>query len=109
MNNQILIHLGEQGWLATFKGPHAAEIVELFESDTIPLPYTAAAPLAVVIAETSKRSPGVEVKHWNDGSVEGQLARAIAAWNGATEGDSPGAIWYRGAVAQLQTLRGVPA
>jgi hypothetical protein len=63
--NEILIHLGEQGWLATFQGPHAAEIDELFGDVTLPTPFTARAPLAAVIAEVQSKNPGVIVRHWN--------------------------------------------
>lgn len=63
--NEILIHLGEQGWLATFTGPHASEVAELFGDCTLPTPFTASAPLAAVIAEVSKKNPGTVVRHWN--------------------------------------------
>jgi hypothetical protein len=63
--NEILIHLGEQGWQATFTGPHAARIEKLFDSNTIPTAFTARAPLATVIAEVQSRNPGVVVRHWN--------------------------------------------
>jgi hypothetical protein len=62
--NEILLHLGQQGWLATYRGPHTAEIIELFASDTIPTAFTAHAALADVIAEISARNPGVVVRHW---------------------------------------------
>lgn len=62
--NEILIHLGEQGWLATYTGPHAAEIEELFDSHTIPTAFTAHAARDFVVAEVQKRNPGVAVRHW---------------------------------------------
>jgi hypothetical protein len=62
--NEIHIHLGEQGWLATYFGPHALEIADLFDSCTIPLPFTAQAPMAMVLADLQARSPGILVKHW---------------------------------------------
>lgn len=61
--NAIQIHLGPQGWLATFTGPHSAEIAELF--DTCTLPYTARMPLGTVIAEVQARNPGVAVFHFS--------------------------------------------
>lgn len=63
--NAIKIHLGPQGWLATYIGPHAKEISELFDTCTIPTAYTARAPLHQVIAEIQARNPGVSVFHWN--------------------------------------------
>lgn len=65
MSSTILIHLGEQGWLATYAGPHAKRIGDLFGTMTIPLPYTARAPLETVVSEIQARNPGVIVKHWN--------------------------------------------
>ena len=64
--NEILIHLGEQGWLATFAGPQAPEIIDLFGTDTLPTPYTASTALATVIAEIQAKNPDAVVRHWND-------------------------------------------
>lgn len=63
--NAIQIHLGAQGYLATFTGPHAKRIGELFDTCTIPLPYTASMPLGTVIAEVQAKNPGVSVFHWS--------------------------------------------
>jgi hypothetical protein len=63
--NSILIHLSSTGWLATYCGPHAREIIDLFDDCTIPTAYTSAAPLATVISEIQARNPGVVVRHWN--------------------------------------------
>lgn len=63
--NAIQIHLGPQGWNATYTGPHAKRIADLFDTCTLPTAFTAAAPLATVIAEVQARNPGVVVKHWN--------------------------------------------
>jgi len=62
--NEILIHLGETGWLATYTGPHAFEISELFDGPTIPTAYTAHASREFVIAEIQKRNPGAVVRNW---------------------------------------------
>jgi len=62
--NEILIHLGEQGWLATYTGPHAERIGELFDSHTIPTAFTARASRETVIAEVQARNPRVIVRHW---------------------------------------------
>jgi hypothetical protein len=62
--NAIQIHLGPQGWLGTFTGPHAKRIGELFDTCTLPLPYTSAMPLGTVIAEVQARNPGVSVFHF---------------------------------------------
>lgn len=63
--NEILIHLGQQGWLATYEGPHAARIAGLFDTNTIPTAFTASAPIAVVIAEIQSRNPAALVRHWS--------------------------------------------
>lgn len=62
--NEIKIHLGETGWLATYCGPHAARIIAAFDTATIPTIYTSACPLGVVIAEMRNRNPGARVAHW---------------------------------------------
>lgn len=62
--NEILIHLGKDGWLATYTGPHAFEISELFDGPTIQTAYTAHASREFVIAEIQKRNPGVVVRNW---------------------------------------------
>lgn len=62
--NTITVHLSETGWCATFGGPHAAEIVELFDTATLPLPFTAQAPLQMVLADIRARHPGVVVSHF---------------------------------------------
>lgn len=64
--NEILVHLGEHGWLATFRGPLAAEIADLFGVETIPTAFTARAPLAAVIADLSARNPECRVRHWSE-------------------------------------------
>lgn len=69
MQNAIQVHLGPQGWNATYTGPHAAEIVELFDTCTIPLPFTSQAPLGMVLADLQARSPGVAVFHFDSRSV----------------------------------------
>lgn len=63
--NKIMIHLGEQGWLATYSGPHAAEIGELFDTCTLPTAFTAHTELATVISEVARLNPGVQVAHWS--------------------------------------------
>ena len=62
--NEILIHLGQQGWLATFTGARGAEIETAFGARTLPTAFTACAALATVIAEISKLNPGFIVRHW---------------------------------------------
>lgn len=64
-DNAIQIHLGPQGWLATYTGPHAAEIADLFDTCTIPTAFTSQAPLPMVIGEIQSRNPGVTVQRWN--------------------------------------------
>ena len=65
MTNEILIHLGAQGWLATYAGPHSKRIADLFDTCTIPTAFTASAPLAVVIAEVQSRYPKALVRHYS--------------------------------------------
>jgi hypothetical protein len=62
--NQILIHLGQTGWLATYQGPHIREIIEAFNTATVPTAFTSAAPLPLVIAEIRNLNPGCRVRHW---------------------------------------------
>lgn len=62
--NEILIHMGEQGWLATYAGPHAAHIGELFDTCTVPTAFTARAALSTVFAAVAALNPGVTVRHW---------------------------------------------
>jgi hypothetical protein len=62
--NEILLHVGEYGWLATFVGPHATRLVNLFGTSTIPTAYTAGASLERVTRGIAARNPGVIVKHW---------------------------------------------
>ncbi len=65
--NQIRIHLGPTCWLATYQGPHASLIIELFDTATIPTAYTARASLETVVAELQRLNPGVRVAHWLEG------------------------------------------
>lgn len=61
--NKILVHRGEQGWLATYVGPHAAQISDLFDTTTLPLPFTTQAPFALVLATLRAKQPaGVTVE-----------------------------------------------
>lgn len=64
--NTITVHLGEQGYLATFAGPHAQEIAELFDTCTLPLPWGASASHAVVLADVKARNPNCIVIDWNE-------------------------------------------
>lgn len=66
MKNEILIHRGEQGWLATWTGPHAKRIGDLFNTCTLPTAFTSAAPLATVLAEVQARNPAAIVRHWSE-------------------------------------------
>lgn len=65
MQNKVLVHLGQQGWLATFVGPHAERIIRLFDTATLLLPLTASAPLEMVLASVRANQPaGVTVEHF---------------------------------------------
>jgi hypothetical protein len=61
MDNQIILSLGPTGWNATFVGPHAASIKRLFDTDTLPLPFTTQANPDRVRADVEARNPGVFV------------------------------------------------
>lgn len=62
--NEILLHLGQHGWKATFTGPKAKAIIDQFDAATILTAYTANAPLATVIASLQARNPDFHVRHW---------------------------------------------
>lgn len=61
MANAIQIIDGASEWFAKFTGPHAAEILELFGTDTIPTAFKSRTPTAIVLAEVQKLNPGVLV------------------------------------------------
>lgn len=65
MQNEIHVHLGSQGWLATHFGPHAVEIFDLFGTTTVPTAFTSRAPLASVIETLKVKNPGAVVKLHN--------------------------------------------
>lgn len=60
--NVIVIDLREDGYVAIYSGPHAAEIRELFGTDCLPLPWTSYAHPVEVLADQVKRNPGVAVR-----------------------------------------------
>lgn len=62
--NEILIHLGETGWLATYHGPHARKIADLFGVCTIPTAWSPRAPRATVVAAIQVLNPLCIVKPW---------------------------------------------
>lgn len=59
--NRITLSRDGRGWHATFTGPHAKEINDLFGTDTIPTAYTAAADAERVMAGIRSANPGVDV------------------------------------------------
>lgn len=54
MTDIIRICLGDSCWLAIFPD----------DRGTVPLPFTARAALADVIADVQRRNPGSVVRHW---------------------------------------------
>jgi ABC-type phosphate/phosphonate transport system permease subunit len=62
--NRILIHLGRDCWLATYQGPHVTEIIDAFNTATVPTAFATAAPLPLVIAAMRNMNPGCRVQHW---------------------------------------------
>jgi hypothetical protein len=53
--NLIVIHKGATSLEATFEGPHASEIVNLFGSATLPMPYAPSFDLATAVLEQQTR------------------------------------------------------
>lgn len=62
MKNLLLIARTPEGYTATYGGPHAAEIEALFHTRTLPLPWTAQADPAKVLADVAARFPDAAVK-----------------------------------------------
>lgn len=59
MQNEIQIIRTATGYCAKYIGPHATQIKKIMGTDTIPTPFTAKAPIDMVIVEVAKRNPGV--------------------------------------------------
>jgi hypothetical protein len=53
---------GPKLWLARHTGPHAGKIRELFDTDTIPTPYSAATPGSYVLRQIQDRNPEKSVR-----------------------------------------------
>jgi hypothetical protein len=62
--SEMLLHLGQHGWKATYTGPKAHELIEQLGDCTFLTAYTARCPLATVIAELQARNPDCNVRHW---------------------------------------------
>ena len=60
--NKIVIHPGRREWLATYEGPHASKIMELFGTTTIPTAFTLAADGNHVANEVCRRNMGVTIE-----------------------------------------------
>ena len=61
MTNRIELRIEGNQWVAQWIGRHAAEIVDLFGTDTVPTPYMGSAPAAVVLAQVMSLNPCVDV------------------------------------------------
>jgi hypothetical protein len=59
--NTITLTLTADGWMATFAGPHAATIQDLFGTTTIPTAFYAGAHPDHVRAEIAKGNPDATV------------------------------------------------
>lgn len=59
--DSIALSLLDGVWHASYHGPHAAGVVELFGTNCIPTAYTRKTSLDVVVRELAKRNPNVEV------------------------------------------------
>jgi hypothetical protein len=57
MENIITLRLINGTWHAVFSGPHAAQVKRLFNSDTIPTPYTRAASIEFVARKLEESNP----------------------------------------------------
>lgn len=62
--NEILLHNGTHGWLATFVGPHSARLCSMFGTSTIPTAYDSRASIERVTKALQACNPGVTVKYW---------------------------------------------
>ena len=59
--NAIYLQLTNQGWMATYAGPHADRIWQLFGTPTVPTAFTAEANVFEVVAQIEASNPGVMV------------------------------------------------
>lgn len=59
--NSIELSRGTASWNAKYLGPHAEYVQSLFETDTLPTPFTPQAKPETVLAEIQKLNPGVSV------------------------------------------------
>ena len=59
--NKIVLFKTSVAWYAKLEGPHAAQVRDLFGTDTIPTAYTGEADAKTVQAHVAFMNPGVEV------------------------------------------------
>lgn len=59
--NKITLAKSPTGWQAIYTGPHAASIVGLFETNSIPTAFTSQALAADVLSAIRKLNPTVNV------------------------------------------------
>jgi hypothetical protein len=60
--NKILLIRTKQAWMAKHTGPHANEIIRLFNTSVIPTAFTAEANPTMVLAEIKRLNPKVTVE-----------------------------------------------
>lgn len=60
--NEMVLNAQAGVWHATYLGPHAARIVSLFGTRTLPTSFRAIAPLADVARVLAALNPGVTVR-----------------------------------------------
>ncbi len=65
--NVISLHFIGKAVMAKYIGPHSTEIKSLFQSDTLPTPYTTNTPMDAVISEMSRLNPDALVVWYLDG------------------------------------------
>lgn len=60
--NRIVLFRASQGWMAQYVGPHRAQVMSLFETDTVPTAFTSQARKDVVLREISRLNPTVTIQ-----------------------------------------------
>lgn len=59
--NAIRLERQNSVWVGVYEGPHRENIMELFQTDTLPCPYTEQVPGSEVLAAVQERNPDVLV------------------------------------------------
>ena len=62
MQDTIALRRTASGWVATFEGPQAAGVRELFGTDTLPTPFGTDTPANTVLVAVRLRNEGMGVR-----------------------------------------------